>query len=265
MSLLPYALVSLTLLGPPPDARELVRQGNDLLDAGQAAEAMAMYKDAEVDRPESPQVFHNQAVANYALRQYDEARDLFIKARAAKDRGVDLSARHGLAACDHAEAIEKIDSLPDAIALLESAMGYYKAVLDEDAEHSAARGEMRRAALLWRSLKDKLKKQQEEEKKKQEEQKKNPQSQPSSRPQSQPSKSPESQPGDKPDAPKPTPSPQKQDEQKQSSQAKDRKKLSQEDAKRQLRSMMDRQDRRKRGRPKQRDTVRVLPGSTKDW
>ena len=51
MNLLPCVLVSLALSGPPRDVREVVRQGNDLLRAGQPAEALEKYKDAEIDLP----------------------------------------------------------------------------------------------------------------------------------------------------------------------------------------------------------------------
>ena len=61
-------------------ARTLVEQGNRAYTAGEYANALAAYEEAEVDLPESPRINFNRGLIFYRQEDYGKAKEAFKKA-----------------------------------------------------------------------------------------------------------------------------------------------------------------------------------------
>jgi Ca-activated chloride channel family protein len=287
------SLVAVAVSAETPSAAQLVREGNRLLVDGNAQEALQRYRRAEVLEKESPHVAYDLGMAQFELKQFEEARKAFDKALYAKDSALSRRARHGLGTADHSEALGKLETPDEAIKLLEGAMAHYSAVLEEERDSKPAQTAIRRAALMRRKLMDELKRRQEEQQKKDDEQQdqdqenqeqgeqnqqgqqdqkqqqdKDEKSDRKDEPQSRPSASSPPKPTPQPTpsgSPQPTSAPQTGQQASPTPAPTKPKSLSRQEAERNLRAMMDRQKRRKRDRKPDVPVIEIPFTIEKNW
>lgn len=145
------------------DARKLVAEANRAYHAGDVAQALEGYKQAEVTMPESPELAYNRAAAHYKLGQYVEAREYFNRSLATRDLSLEAKAKFNLGNVAYASAMEKLASLKEAIDLLKGAIGHYQDALEINPQDGDARANIEMAQLVIKDLLDKLKKQQQEQ------------------------------------------------------------------------------------------------------
>lgn len=84
------ALVNLGLGNP---GVSLVKEGNRLFGEGKYDQALAKYTEAQLELPESPEIYYNIGGAQYEKSDYEKAGALFKKIAESKDRA--LAARAG--------------------------------------------------------------------------------------------------------------------------------------------------------------------------
>jgi Ca-activated chloride channel family protein len=143
------------------DAPQAVRTANQRLLGGDPAAALDAYRHAEQLRPDAREIAFGEGLAHYELGEFDLAREAFRKAAASGD-DLAVDARYSLGTCDHREALSKAAQPQEAIGLLESAMRQYHDVLAERPNHAAARDANRKAASMWRQIKQQLQQQQQQ-------------------------------------------------------------------------------------------------------
>lgn len=150
------------LLAADPSPEALVRQGNTALDKGEYDKALEAYRQAEVSKPDAPELAFNEGIAHYRLRDFAKARELFGKALATRDLRLEGKAKFNLGNCKYSEALEKMSNLQEAIDHLRGAIEHYLDSLEIAPEDRDARANIESAQLLIKDLLDKLKNQQQQ-------------------------------------------------------------------------------------------------------
>ncbi len=150
-------------------AREAVREGNRLLDEGDAAGALEAYRQAEELRPGTREVPFVQGLAHFTLGEYEQARQAFEKAAAAMDDQLAFDAEYGIGTTYHAEALANLDNPQLAVSHFENAMQRYQNVLSSRRDHEAAREANLKAGTMWRQLKQLLEEQEQQQNQEQDE------------------------------------------------------------------------------------------------
>lgn len=144
-------------------AHQAVRLGNEQLNAGKPDQALEAYRQAKELEPEAREIGFVEGLAHFDLGAYEPARQAFRKAAGVEHDDLSADALYSLAATDHAEALAAMESAPqEALSQLESAMRRYHEVLNQRPEHRATRDANRRAASMWRRLKQQLQEQKQE-------------------------------------------------------------------------------------------------------
>lgn len=140
-----------------------VLEGNRLLQQGELASALREYQQAKKAKPDALEIAFNEGLVHFQAGEYDEAREAFERATLSNDVELAENALYGLAACDHAEALAK--KKPDeAISGLEKAMRQYHELLKSDRHNEDAREANRKAASMWRQLREIQQQQQQQNK-----------------------------------------------------------------------------------------------------
>ena len=199
-----------TVLAADPPPHELVMEGNKALEKGEAGKAMEYYDKAAAQLQDSPEIAYDQGVAYYRGKDFDKATERFSKALSTPDSNLDAKARFNLGNCAYASALKVKDKPKEAIEKLKKASDFFQDVLESHPNDKDARGNLERAQLLIKQLK-------EEEKPPESQPASQPQSQPQSQPASQPTSRPESQPQSQP-ASRPESQPSQQDKDKKQGQ-----------------------------------------------
>lgn len=254
------------------DAYDAVREGNRLLRAGHANDALRLYEHADQLKPDAPEIAFAEGLSRYALGDYDQARESF--------RGVSLGQAGVLAddalysegASYHAEALGVMDNPQLALSYLENAMQRYQRVLKHRPDHEGAKDANYKAAHAWRQIKQMMQQQQPQQPsdKQNDKQEQHDQQQQQDGNEKQQSTQDQQQQSDQSEQQKnqqeqqqahaeqeeskeqlPQPSQQEQD-------------VSREQAERKLREMMQAQRQRQKNRKKHRALVPVRP-TEKDW
>lgn len=93
------------------DFKSLVKEGNKAFKEGDFGSALGLYREADVDRPEMPEIQYNIGGALYKEGKYEEAADRLEKAFVTDDINVEAQARYNLGnvhyrAGDYQKAIE---------------------------------------------------------------------------------------------------------------------------------------------------------------
>ena len=180
------ALLSVVLMGGPAtaraskesDARQRVGNALDQLEAGEFAEALEGFREAEVMFPDSAELAYDQAVAHYRLGDLERAREAFNRALSTRDLALEEKVKFNLGNCAYAEALERLTDLQGAIDRLRLAIAHYRDALELDPGDDDARANIETAHLLIKDLLDKKKKEEQEKEK----EKQDPTSQPTSQP-----------------------------------------------------------------------------------
>lgn len=143
--------------------RDIVHDANRALADGDYQAALDGYREAEVAEPESAELNYNRGLAHYKLGEFTEARRLFNEALATRDLSLEAKAKFNLANCAYSEALEKVDSVPEAIESLREAVGFYRHSLELTPQDDDARVNIEMARLLIKDLLDKQQPQQEQQ------------------------------------------------------------------------------------------------------
>lgn len=145
------------------EAPDAVREGNRLLRAGDAEQAMRAYDRAHELAPTAHEIDFDKGLAQFKLGDYEAARQAFENAALSPDDSLVDDAIYSVGNTYHAEALAKRANPQEAIPLLENAMQRYQSVLAGRKDHQAARDANYKAASLWRTLKRQLEQQQQQE------------------------------------------------------------------------------------------------------
>ena len=226
------------------NAHQAVRAGNRRLIDGNPTDALGAYRHAEKLVRDSnlarapDEIAFVQGLAHYELKEFDQAREAFQRAATSTNDSLTDDALYSLSTCDHAEALESLDSPELALSMLESAMRQYHNVLANRPDHEAARDANLKAASMWRELKEQLQQQQQQQDQgqRQEDQQQ----------------------------PDPTDQAQEQQQQQQESRTGQQERVSREQAERKLRELMQAIRERKKMRRDTVQTILVKPVD-KDW
>ncbi|MGB2986761.1 MAG: hypothetical protein WBE26_12875 [Phycisphaerae bacterium] len=257
------------------DAYQAVREGNRLLMGGRPTAALEAYSHAEELEPDAREIAFAQGLAHYKLKEFDQAREAFRKTGAVANDSFADDALYSLGTCDHVEALENLENPQLALSLFEDAMRRYHEVLDRQPGHEAARDANRKAASMWRELKQQMQQQEQtcdqnqdqdqddnEEKQDSQQQqqdgKERQQDDEQAQPQDQDEQQQEQQQSESSDGEE------EQQARQQQSQAEKQERASREQAERQLREMMQALRERKK---LQREPMRKIPVAPvdKDW
>jgi Ca-activated chloride channel family protein len=176
--------------------RALAQQGNEHYEAGRYAEALAAYEQIgeEADQTFTTELLHNRAATHFKLGDFDEARELWVRAAGLKDEPFEAAARYNLGNCDYLEALQAVQeqNASRAVELLDRATAQYRDALRLDSTLADARANLELAAQLRKQIEEAAQQQpQSQPSPKQEQQGEQQQStsQPSSQPTSQPGES----------------------------------------------------------------------------
>ncbi len=144
-------------------ASKAVQQGNTLLMDGDALTALEAYQRAASQESDALEIPFVQGLAHFNLGEYEQARGRFERAVLSDNKALADNALYGMAACDHAEALQQETNPQAAIEKLESAMSRYQQVLAHNKEHKLARDTNTKAATMWRQVKQLLEQQPQEQ------------------------------------------------------------------------------------------------------
>lgn len=246
-------------------AREIVREGNRRLAEGDAISALTAYDHADQLRPDAREIEYARGLAQFDLKDYDQAREAFSRAAATANDALAADAHYGLAACDHVEALDNSDDTERAMSLLESAMRRYHHVLDEQPNHEAALDANYKAASVWRRMKEMQQQQPPPQESDQNDENKDDEKEGDEENQQQPSDENQDEEDQQQSSSENESEDQqpKKEEQQQSAEEK-KKQVSREQAERQLREMMQALRQREKARKEAVMTIPLAPVD-KDW
>jgi Ca-activated chloride channel family protein len=164
--LLPFLLVSFTFqMAFAGSARVSTRQGNHLYEQGKFDEAIKQYDQALIDSPEVLEPKFNKANSFYQLDDIDRAVSLYREVAAeSKDMKLVTKAKYNLGNCSFQQGCKQRDSnLRKAIEDMETAIGYWRGVLDIEPENEKAANNIEVARLTIKDILDQLKNQQQQQ------------------------------------------------------------------------------------------------------
>ncbi|MBN2455575.1 MAG: tetratricopeptide repeat protein [Sedimentisphaerales bacterium] len=137
-------------------------QGNRLYKQGKFDEAIKQYDQALIDTPEVLEPKFNKANSYYRLDDLDQSMNLYREVAAeSKDMKLVTKAKYNLGNCSFQQGTKQRDSnLQKAIEDMETAIGYWRGVLDIEPEHQKAAKNIEVARLTIKDILDQLKNQQ---------------------------------------------------------------------------------------------------------
>ena len=137
--------------------------GNEFLLADRPAEALEAYTRAKTLEPDVPEIDFVTGLAHYQAGDYELARESFGRVAASADDELAIDAAYEIGASHHMQAVADQADPKQAVASLENAMRQYQQVLDMAPEHAATRDANRKAASMWRQLKQQMQQQQQQQ------------------------------------------------------------------------------------------------------
>lgn len=140
-----------------PAAAGKVKQGNRLYEKENYDEAVKKYTDAQIDMPESPELFFNIADILYKQRKFAEAEKMFEKSVPKADTGLEAKIYYNIGDCRYRQGD------------LRGSLDYYKKALeldpkDEDAKYNIEFVEKKIKEMISQSKERQEKQKQEQEK-----------------------------------------------------------------------------------------------------
>ncbi|WP_345092586.1 VWA domain-containing protein [Bremerella cremea] len=162
------ACLALLLLSPlaiqASEVSSLVEQGNQALHSGDVETAMSSYQAAAEQKPDSPQLLYNQAVAQYRAGQMTQARELFTQTIASGNPELAAKASYNLGNCDYSEAVQLAQTdKAAAIQRLNSAVSHYRSALADNTADTDARANAQLATMLIDQLQQQQDQQQQDQ------------------------------------------------------------------------------------------------------
>ncbi len=144
-------------------AHDLVDDGNKAYASGEYDAALEAYDEADLARPDSPEIAFNKAATQFQLGNYDEAERLFNQALATENQTLEANAKYNLGNCNYASALEKMDAPKEAIDRLKSAMRRYRDALAIDPGDEDAKTNINMAQGLIKQLVEQLQQQEQQQ------------------------------------------------------------------------------------------------------
>jgi Ca-activated chloride channel family protein len=167
-------LLGLCCLSNASSVRQLLREGNQALNAGKYEEALSKYQRASVDEPESPYLSFNQGLVYFKQEDYAKAQEFFQqatdKAKEITPPDLDLAARAKLAIgnCFFKECKRQEDSnLKKSVEACEKSIVNYQDALRLKPKLPAANENLKVARLTLKKIMNDLKEQLKEQQKQQ--------------------------------------------------------------------------------------------------
>ncbi|MCX6999124.1 MAG: tetratricopeptide repeat protein, partial [Candidatus Sumerlaeota bacterium] len=154
----------------------LTRQGNHAFEEGKLERALELYKNAQVESPESPELHFNIGNVLLKNKKYEEAIKEFEQAAALlkePSRMADAHYNIGVAQYRMAEQLITAQNLPEAAKKLEECMASNQQAMKRNAKDADPKYNYEQAKRLWKEILDKMKEQQKNQEQKQQEQQKN--------------------------------------------------------------------------------------------
>ncbi len=170
LALAVLAIGASTAQAAPRETANQVAQANADYAAGRYQAAIEHYDEAELHCPDCPELSYNRGLAYYRLGDLVEAREQFNAALATRDLALEAKAKYNLGNVAYAEALQKLNALPEAIELARQAIYHYRDALDINPDDQDARANIETAQLLIKDLLDKQKQQQEQQQNQQQDQ-----------------------------------------------------------------------------------------------
>lgn len=156
----------LSNFGFGPAVVSKVKQANKLYEKENYDEALKKYTDAQIDKPESPELFFNIADILYKQRKYNDAEQMFSKAISQSDTPLGAKIYYNIGNCKYKQG------------QLRESLDYYKKALeldpkDEDAKYNIEFVEKKIKEMLSQAKErqEKQEREKEKEKEKQEQEK----------------------------------------------------------------------------------------------
>jgi len=154
----------------------LTRQGNHAFEEGKLEQALEIYKNAQVESPESPELHFNIGNVLLKNKKYEEAIKEFEQAAALfkePSRMADAHYNIGVAQYRMAEQLIAAQNLPEAARKLEECMASNQQAMKRNARDADPKFNYEQAKRLWKEILEKMKEQQKNQEQKQQEQQKN--------------------------------------------------------------------------------------------
>jgi Ca-activated chloride channel family protein len=154
----------------------LTRLGNHAFEEGKLEQALEIYKNAQVESPESPELHFNIGNVLLKNKKYEDAIKEFEQAAALlkePSRMADAQYNIGVAQYRMAEQLIAAQNLPEAAKKLEECMASNQQAMKRNAQDADPKFNYEQAKRLWKEILDKMKEQQKNQEQKQQEQQKN--------------------------------------------------------------------------------------------
>lgn len=113
-------------------AERAVREGNALYQAGQYEAALRAYEAAARAVPDSATIHFNRGNALFKNRDQEAALDQYLAALASEDPGLAGRAKYNIGVIKYREALAAAQRYEDALALVKTAVGYFRDSLKLD-------------------------------------------------------------------------------------------------------------------------------------
>jgi Ca-activated chloride channel family protein len=148
-------------------ARDAVREGNKLYEQGQFNEAMKGYDEALQDRPEAVVPLFNKADSYYRLEDPNAALGLYKEvATKSRDMGLVAKAKYNAGNCSFELGCKQKDfNLQKAVEYMETAISYWRSVLELEPGNQKAARNIEVARLTIKDIIDQINKQKEQQEK----------------------------------------------------------------------------------------------------
>lgn len=147
----------------PHSAPRLVREGNKLLLDDKANLALEKYDLARTIAPDAREIAFAEGLSHFKLGDYTLARDRFSEVAGSAGDALADDALYSRGTCDHAEALASTEDAEQALGKLESAIRTYRDVLGRNPTHEAARDANFKATSMWRQLKQQMQQQEQQQ------------------------------------------------------------------------------------------------------
>ena len=152
--------------------RELVREGNRLFAVEKYEDALEKYRSAQVESPESPDLYFNIAGALQGLGKHEEAEETYRKVYSRQRPALGAWALYNIGVGQYRQAEQKIGTqeYQEALKLLEACMESNREAMKLDPADEDPKFNYEQAKRKWKEVLDALKKQLEEQQKQQQDQ-----------------------------------------------------------------------------------------------
>lgn len=153
--------------------RQLVREGNGLFAQEKYEEALEKYRSAQVESPESPDLYFNIANALQRQGKHEEAIETYEKVYSRERPSLGAWAAYNIGVAQYRQAEQKIGTqeYQEALKQLEACMESNRDAMKMDPEDPDPKYNYEQAKRKWKEVLDALKKQMEEQKKQQQQDK----------------------------------------------------------------------------------------------